>query len=193
MDNSNLKTLIAEDFANDELFSLSSANITISEQALDGVIRIQGPGGCSEFRTKIESLLGLALPEPCTVSRGEKQAIVWITPNEWTLLCNLKDENYFYQLLCLELTSFHAYVTIVSDSRLKISLDGINVRDVLSKACALDFYPNKFLVNDCAITVFAGIPALVIRRTDDNYILYIERPLKTYILNWLKDAASEYK
>jgi heterotetrameric sarcosine oxidase gamma subunit len=65
---------------------------------------------------------------------------------------------------------------------------------MLSKVCALDFERPAFAAGQCARTRFAQIQ-LIIDCIEDpgTFDLYVGRSCLRYLIDWLDDAAIEFK
>jgi sarcosine oxidase subunit gamma len=86
----------------------------------------------------------------------------------------------------------HCAVTPLSNSRVRIRLDGAPARDVLAKLIPLDFHPPVFTTGTFAMTGIHHTPVTVHCLGENRFDVYA---LRTFALNvWevITDAALEY-
>lgn len=94
--------------------------------------------------------------------------------------------------LCQAVPPAVGAVTLLSNSRTRIVIDGACARDVLRKGIPLDFDPDVFRVDQAALTGLHHTPVLVHRAGVDRYELYAMRSFALSVWEWLTDAALEF-
>lgn len=83
-------------------------------------------------------------------------------------------------------------VTPLSNSRVRIRLDGAPARDVLSKLMPLDFHPAVFTPGSFAMSGVHHTPVTVHCTSENVFDLYVLRTFALNIWEVITDAALEY-
>jgi heterotetrameric sarcosine oxidase gamma subunit len=83
-------------------------------------------------------------------------------------------------------------ITLLSDSRTCLFIDGEGAREVLARGIALDFHPEVFRIGHFALTGVHHTPVLVYRTGDNRYELYALRTFAVSVWEWLIDAALSF-
>jgi sarcosine oxidase subunit gamma len=119
---------------------------------------------------------------------------LWLSPDEWMLTCAGGSEANVSNALSSALTSQHAAVVDVTDSRTVLRLSGLRARDVLAKGCALDLHRRSFALGDVAQTMLAKAAVILHQSADDGeesgpvFDIYVPRSFADYLWSWLADA-----
>lgn len=167
--------------------------LSVSEVPLSGIIRIQGAADDPNVVTAIESAAGLAVPTSEAYSDNGQRRLARVGPNEWLLFTELFDEQQALDTLIQHFQPLFATATLISDSRIVFSVSGPASSDFMAKGCALDFHlealPSGFLRS----SRFAGLPAAISRVAADAFLLYLDVSYAKFALNWIVDAAQEFK
>jgi sarcosine oxidase subunit gamma len=82
----------------------------------------------------------------------------------------------------------------VSGQRVKLTLRGRYVRDVLAKGCALDLHHSVFRSGSSAQTTL-GLAGVVLLAGDDpdEFTVLVRQSFANYLADWLVDAAEEFR
>jgi sarcosine oxidase, subunit gamma len=176
-----------------------TVGVELSELAASGNIGLRLDASNKKIRDAAQKALGFALPvEPNTVtSKGKKQAL-WLGPDEWLLTMPADQTTKLQAALSKALEGHHAAVFDVSDSRLTLSLSGVNARDVIKKGCGLDLHPRTFGPGQCAQSTLSMAHVLIHQTAETKktkaatYHLYVHRSFAQYLWTWLEDACDEY-
>ena len=113
------------------------------------------------------------------VTDGERR-VLWLGPDEWLVLhpCGAEPGS----------------TVDVSDTRVVLAVTGPHARSVLAHGCALDLHPAAFPVGSCAQTMLAKAAVVVMMVADDPvFWLLVRSSFARYVLEWLDDAAVEYR
>jgi sarcosine oxidase subunit gamma len=82
----------------------------------------------------------------------------------------------------------------VSGQRVKVTLSGRHVRDVLAKGCALDLHPSVFGAGSCAQTTLARAGVVLLAgQNPSEFVVLVRLSFATYLADWLIDAAEEFE
>jgi heterotetrameric sarcosine oxidase gamma subunit len=131
---------------------------------------------------------------PIPSGLGGQLRALHISPGEWLLtsdqidgpaLCDrLHHTGYTHTSACVDLSS--AIKTL--------RVEGPFAREVLAKACGLDFHPTLFTAGRSTRTLLAQLP-VTIDCTDPapRFDLYLPRSYLTYLQSWLLDATLEFR
>ncbi len=65
---------------------------------------------------------------------------------------------------------------------------------MLEKGCGLDLHPRAFTAGCCAQTVFARLPVIIDQISEAPlYRLFVQRSAARWLVDWLIDAAEEFR
>jgi sarcosine oxidase, subunit gamma len=136
--------------------------------------------------------LGLALPtEPGTSARSGEVTVLWLGPDEWLVLAPPGAEDRLTGQLRSAAEAEVVSIVDVSAQRTTLALGGPRVRELLALGCSLDLHPRVFGVGDCAQTVLAHAPVILLRR-DDDFLVLVRASFAAHLAEWLLDAAVEF-
>jgi len=168
-----------------------NGGVSLEELPLQGMVRLQGPGGDALFCEQVAEAL-VPLPAPGhTTARGELKCL-WLTPNEWLIVTPAGGEDTVLTALAPVLEGRVSLASMITDSRLAVEITGPCAAELLSKGCALDLHRSKFVVGNTTVTRLAKSVAMVTRVQEEAYQLYVDRSQARYIWEWLVDAAGEF-
>jgi sarcosine oxidase, subunit gamma len=192
MDKLIARTTVHQDFVDSTRFPIAAHSLSISEQPLAGIVRIQGRTSDPGFVAGVTSALGLALPAPESLARGDFGVLAWAGPNEYLWFCDLSAEDGFVSSLNGALVGVFSSATLVSDSRIGFLVKGDEARSFVAKGCSIDMHAAAFGVGHVVTTRFAGLPAMLLSRDDDEFVIYFDIGHAQYMLKWITDAAEEF-
>ena len=133
--------------------------------------------------------LGLAFPRAANrflVSAAN--TVVWTGPDDWLVIA---EDNATGLRSSLEqaFAGHHAAIVDTSGNRVRLALSGDGARDMMARACALDFDPPHFVAGHCAGTMVARAQAYVLQRTPAPvYEIVVRRSLSLYLQDWFAAA-----
>jgi sarcosine oxidase subunit gamma len=133
---------------------------------------------------------GRQLPAHVGETLGGPLRVQCIGPGDWLILSNESAASALLANLEGGLRQRGLAFVDVTDALACIEVGGAAARDVLSRACGLDFHPRSFPVGFCARTRFAQVP-VVIECLDEapRFELSVSRSYVTYLIRWLADAS----
>jgi len=172
-------------------------NFSMKEKTPIAKINLRGNLKNAEFTSNTEKILEMSLPkEAGNTSVKEKITLLWLGPNEWLLVSNVKiaKETNIYELEQvlfdrISKTNLGA-VTNVTDHFTIFSLSGSNIFEVLSKGCPYDFDSENFSDNKVVQTILNHIDVTIHRKSKNVIDLYVRRSFADCLWNWLKDSAN---
>lgn len=164
--------------------------VSIREIPTRGMIDLGGHISDRKFMSAAKDVLGIDLPKAPRTSRsfGEVKAL-WLSPDQWLILCSHSKADTLQVELSNALTKCHASAVDVSDMRSIIRLEGDGAREVLMKSGSLDFTDGEFAPGYVRRMRFAEIAALI-HIVEPNIIdLYVFRSHAQYAFDFLRKAA----
>jgi sarcosine oxidase, subunit gamma len=192
MDKLIARSTVFQDFVDPNSFPIAASALNISELPLGGIVRIQGRSSDPAFTEGVTSRLGVALPLPESLNRGDSGVLAWAGPNEYLWFCEQSAEDGFVSSLRDALAGVFANVTLVSDSRIGFLIKGPEARSFIAKGCSIDMHATAFAPRHVATTRFAGLPAMLLSREENEFVIYFDIGHAQYMLKWISDAAEEF-
>tara|TARA_Y100000996_G_scaffold260795_1_gene205290 strand:- start:420 stop:980 length:561 start_codon:yes stop_codon:yes gene_type:complete len=169
------------------------SNIKISE--VEPILKINLRGKNRDFVTKIGKELSIIPPTDPNTSSGNKELnLLWLSPDEWLIYSN--DKNNLESINSLEDKLFNEIskkklgsVTNVTDHWIMINLRGSKVFDMLSSGCPFNF--NKFKDSKGAVTqtLLNHIDVIIHNKDTNNLNLFVRRSFSNHLLLWMNDSA----
>lgn len=152
----------------------------VMERAHVGMLRIQTPKMAAALLQPLADRLG-TLPEPGYLTQQQEWRIHWLAPREYLVVTEADKEQSVIELLA----DLPVYVSIISDSRLTLGLQGAHMPERLAQRCGLDLHPDRFRVGCSTITRIAGLPVMVSRLGQSDYEVTLDRSYGQYVWDWL--------
>ena len=151
----------------------------------------------------VTALLGVTPPiRPNTWVRGSVGTVIWLGPDEWLVVSDLDVLETLEADLRAVVTPSGGAAVDVSGQRVKLTLTGRHVRDVLAKGCSLDLHPTVFGPGSSAQTTL-GLAGVVLLAGDDpgddtgddtvEFTVLVRQSFANYLVDWLVDAAEEFR
>lgn len=136
---------------------------------------------------RVETALGLELPEANRVSESGGRRAIWLGPDEWLVVAADGEERSLVALLEAAINGEGSVVDL-SANRTGLELSGPEARTVLATCCSLDFHPRAFEPGQCAQTLIHKAGVLIEQRDDDRYLLLVRPSFAAYVAEWLLDG-----
>jgi sarcosine oxidase subunit gamma len=193
MDKLIARSTVSEQFVRGQSFPFSTSRLQFSELPLHGILRLQGDAKDEAYETAISAALGLTLPGPERFSVSDGTQLAWVGPNEFLYFFPLSLEDQAVAALNASLVDQFATVTLMSDSMVAFTLSGDDAPAFLAKGCAIDLHLTAFPTECVVTTRFAGLPSLLMHRAVGEYVFYFDIGSAAYALNWMQDAAEEFR
>lgn len=188
----NARSTLAQEYVDKRVFPVQTPTLQIAELPLSGILRVQGRRSDTAFVSMVEGNLGVQLPEPSRTASNLDVTLTWAGPNEYLCFCALENEARYENALKTALEGLFAAVTLVSDSCFGVCISGLNATAFISQGCSIDMGTASFPVGHAVTTRFAGLPAILINRAQQEYHLYVDIGYVEYLLKWLAAESSEY-
>jgi len=171
----------------------SGSGINIRVDSRVGHLNLRADPNDNECIEALEGQLGQSLPTtPNTLSEGEHR-VYWLGPDEWLILTDLLQAELLMEKLRKSVAGKHAALNDVSGGQLALRLNGIHVRDLLAKGCALDLHPRVFTAGMCAQSGLAKANVLIgLAGRTESFDIVVRRSFSDYLLRWLLHGADEF-
>jgi sarcosine oxidase, subunit gamma len=165
-------------------------SISVREILERGMIDLRGLTSDKKFMAAAKSILGFELPKAprTSASWGDLKAL-WLSPDQWLILCTRSKTNALLAELNVALGNIHSLAIDVSDMRAIIRLEGEGVRETVMKGSSLDLISDHYKAGAVRRMRFAEIAALL-HVVEENVIdIYVFRSYAEYTWAFLAKAA----
>ncbi len=165
-------------------------SIGLREIADRGMIDLRGSAADKKFMAAAKKVLGLDLPKAprSSASWGDVKAL-WLSIDQWLILCPRAKANELTAALVAELGSIHSLAVNISDMRAVLRLEGEGVREVLLKGSSLDLLSEDYAPGTVRRMRFAEIAALLHVVEDTVFDIYVFRSYADYAWDFLLATA----
>ena len=172
----------------------ASCGVWANEVPLLAYISLRGNAHQPEFLAAIKSSLGVDLPtKPCAMQPITQStaidSILWISPNEWLIICQRAQLEPLQLALKSALTGIHSQVLDNSGGYTAVLLQGENAMDVLQHCTVYDVHSLK--THHVVGTTF-GKMSFYLCRHGEGYCLIFRRSFADYIWLLLERSAATY-
>ncbi len=172
----------------------ASCGVWANEVPLLGYISLRGNSHQPEFLTAVKSALGVDLPtKPCAMQALTQSnaidSILWISPDEWLIVCQRAQLETLQQSLTMALVGIHSQVVDNSGGYTAVILHGENATDVLQHCTVYDVHSLK--TQHVVGTTF-GKMSFYLCRHGEGYCLVLRRSYADYIWPLLERSAAPY-
>jgi sarcosine oxidase subunit gamma len=176
---------------------MSEAVSALGGVAYDGYVRVaeHGPQGMIVLRSKGDGLegalaaLGLTVPGQRRIVVAGERAVAWMSPDEYLIWLPYAQVAEAVAALEAALAGKHHLVADVSDARAVFTVTGAGAREVLAKACPVDFAPGVFEAGEVRRTRAAQVAAAVWMSGEETFTLVCFRSVGRYVFDLLSTLA----
>ena len=164
--------------------------VDMREIAGRGMIDLRGHTTDRKFMSAAKSVLGFDLPKVPRTSAGFGDIkALWLSPDQWLILCNGDKANALHAELVKELGNTHSLAVNVSDMRAIIRLEGEHARTTVMKGTSIDLTHGDYPASSVRRMKFAEIAALLHIVEDSVIDIYVFRSFADYTWDFLLKAA----
>jgi len=168
------------------------SGITFQELAFVKKINLRGNPNDKDFISSNEKILEASLPiKSNTYSNNGKIKILWLGPNEWLVVDEIKkDSNELFLKLQNINNKKESSVTDVSENRTVIRISGNKLFTLLSKFLVLDLHKNLINKSSVCQTLFVKVPVVITLNNNNADIIdiFANRSHASYIYKLLVDG-----
>jgi sarcosine oxidase subunit gamma len=130
----------------------------------------------------------LGLPARAMETSGSDPLALWIGPEQWLLVSDARSSQSLIDHCGARLGDTLHAATDASAALECIAIQGTRARDLLAMASAIDFHPTAFAAHQCVRARFARTAALIHCVADERFVLYVDRSVSRYVLDWVDHA-----
>lgn len=174
-----------------EPVAADAGTLGVGEVPLLGAIVLRGQTVDDGFSAGVRSVLGVLPPAtPCTLFEGPNGVLVWLSPDEWMLLCARRQVAAHVAALRDALASVHAQVTDVSGGYTLLRITGERQAVLLRH---LGAYPFESLAPGRAVgTGLVAANVFVLRLDAQALYVIVRRSFAEYLWLLLMKAGRPY-
>lgn len=156
-----------------------------------GYIVLRGDRADGALMEGAALVLGASLPvEPMSLRACEAGVVLWVSPDEWLLVCRRAARDGLQAAFADALAGLHAQVVDNSGGLTCLRLAGADHVRVLRHLGPYDF--ERLKVGRCAGTVFSKTSVNVVRSDEAGVMLVFRRSFADYTWRLLQCAARPY-
>ena len=172
-----------------------AGGVLLAEGAAREGFVLRGPAGDAAFGQAVEAALGAALPlEPGEAAGiGADALLIRLGPDEWRLIAPLSDNGRLAARLASALGSGPGALVNVSSAATVVAVAGERAADLLATGAGIDLDPAAFPPGRAVRTRIGNAQALVHRKAEDAFDLYIPRSYARSFWEWLEERGREFE
>ena len=155
---------------------------------------LRGPADDAAFAQAVEAALGTGLPrEPGAVAEtGAGALLTRLGPDEWRLTAPLSDDGRTAARLASALAGGRGALVNISSASTVITVAGEHAADLLATGTGIDLDPAAFPAGRAARIRIGNAQALVHRKAEDAFELYVPRSYARSFWEWLEERGREF-
>lgn len=155
-------------------------------------LRIEATGPAVD---KLARVLGPDLPtRPNTWTATADGRIVWLGPDEWLVTSATATPAELEDTIARVTEPCGGAAVDVSAQRTGLRVRGTHARDLLATGCSVDLHPTAFPAGSSAQTTVGQAGVLLLGLGDgDDFRLFVRPSFADYLVDWLLDAAVEFR
>jgi sarcosine oxidase subunit gamma len=166
--------------------------VIMSELPHLGYIVLRGQAGDTAFMQGVAGVLGQALPtQPMTVLSTSAGAVLWVSPDEWLLVCKRSDRSALLTALTTALQEVFAQVVDNSGGLTALRITGPDHMLLMRQLGPYDY--ESLAVGRCAATVASKTGFTVARTDEAGVVLVFRRSFADYTWRLLERTARPYQ
>lgn len=167
------------------------SRVVMSELPHMGYIVLRGKADDTAFMQGVAGVLGQALPtQPMTVLSTSAGAVLWVSPDEWLLVCKRSTRNALLIALTSALQDVFAQVVDNSGGLTALRITGPDHMLLLRQLGPYDY--ESLAVGRCASTVASKTGFTVVRTDTAGVVLVFRRSFADYTWRLLERTAKPY-
>lgn len=168
-----------------------SGGVCVSEWPQTGIIILRGHAHDAAFVSKTQEALGTSLPlaPRGTATHGDIR-ILWLSPDEWLILCPYAQKNALQDRLHNHLRGIFAQIVDNSGGYTALILHGEQRVRVLRHLTPFDI--GNLQIGEVVGTVMSKSHVILTRPDADSHEIIVRRSFADYVWKLLKRAARPY-
>jgi sarcosine oxidase subunit gamma len=169
----------------------SHNRVVMSELGNLGYLVLRGKAGDDAFMQAVAGVLGQALPtQPMTVLSTTSGAVLWVSPDEWLLVCRRSVRDGLLAALTSALQDVFAQVVDNSGGLTALRLAGPDHMLLLRQLGPYNY--ESLAVGRCASTVASKTGFTVVRTDETGVVIVFRRSFSDYTWRLLERTARSY-
>lgn len=171
--------------------AISQGALTVREEGPTGMIALRGDLSDPAFTAPVEALAGCRVPSVWQSSGSDTRALLWMSPDELLLLMPYGDARSAAPQLQAELDrqTVFALVQDVSDMRVRLRIEGPQMREALARLTPADVSPSALPVGSLRRTRIAQVAAAIHVLSAEQAEVFCFRSVADYAFRLLSGAA----
>jgi len=170
----------------------SSDRIVLAELPHMGYLVLRGKPDDAAFMQAVAGVLGQALPtQPMTVLNTDAGAVLWVSPDEWLLVCKRSRRDSLLAALTSAAQGLFAQIVDNSGGLTSMRLAGPDHIQLLRQLGPYDY--ESLAVGRCASTVVSKTGLTVVRTDTAGVVLVFRRSFADYTWRLLERTARSYQ
>lgn len=150
--------------------------VAVAPAEAQGLITIMpGRNGRGALAERLETGLGLALPDPGHSTSGGDLHLLWAGLDKWLLQAPEMSGPALLARLDAVLDGVPAALADQSHGQVPLRVEGPGAPDLLGAGAPLDLHPAVFGVGRVAATAMSHVPVLIWRRAATGYQVLVQR------------------
>jgi len=169
----------------------SQNRVVMSELPHLGYIVLRGKADDAAFMQGVAGVLGQVLPtQPMTILSTSAGAVLWVSPDEWLLVCKRSSRNALLAALTSALQDMFAQVVDNSGGLTALRVSGPDHMLLLRQLGPYDY--ESLAVGRCASTVASKTGFTVVRTDAAGVVIVFRRSFADYTWRLLERTALPY-
>ena len=170
----------------------SSDRILLAELPHMGYLVLRGKPDDATFLQAVAGVLGQALPtQPMTVLNTDAGAVLWVSPDEWLLVCKRSRRDSLLAALTSAVQGLFAQIVDNSGGLTSMRLAGPDHIQLLRQLGPYDY--ESLALGRCASTVVSKTGLTVVRTDTAGVVLVFRRSFADYTWRLLERTARSYQ
>lgn len=175
---------------------MTAGLVSVRELPFQGVIKLQCRECTPAFLAAAKAILGTELPQSPNTRTGDSPACLWVAPNEWVIVTPPEQDRGLAHQLSQHLTDTlpeaTTAVTVMTDSRTALTIEGPAAAALMAEGCSLDLHPDQFPEGQCASTLLEQVPMMLYPEANGAYVLFVDRSYAAFVWDWLAQAIQAF-
>lgn len=171
--------------------SVPTDSLNYSSGGALGFIHLRGLAHDEAFSRAVTEVLGQNVPtQPKQTVYTRRAAMLWLSPDEWLLVCAYAEKAELLQNLQTALSGVYAQVVDNSCGFMLMRIHGQNAETVLRHISPYDV--ESMQAGQCVQTVTKKATSTIVKVAENDYALIFRRSFADYLWRVLQKTAKPY-
>ncbi|MBL8266538.1 sarcosine oxidase subunit gamma family protein [Steroidobacter sp.] len=160
--------------------------LELRERADLGCLLLTAAVDVAEIIDAASVAAGVPLPaEPGMINTAHERLALWLSPRSWLVQCGIEAEGELAARLNGTFPDRRLHAALFTDYLCWLELRGAGSVDVLQDASFVSLERNGLAVGHAKRTLVAGITGVIVRHSEIDWLIGIERSRARYFTEWL--------